>query len=460
MINVVIQGLGFVGSASAFAIANKKNKSKLLFNVIGIDQNSLQGRKRINNINKYKFPFLTNDQKLLDAVKKSKKNKNILASFSKKFYSKANVVLVSINCDILIKKNTYDIDLDKFLSSLKDIFNNVNEGTLIIIQSTIPPGTTEKFIYPLMKKILIKRKINFNKVYLAHSYERVMPGKNYLNSFTNIWRVYAGINKISADKCQNFFSSIINVKKFPMTRLNNTNSSELAKILENSYRAVNIAFIQEWVNFAEEIKVNLYDVIKAIKLRPTHSNIANPGFGVGGYCLTKDPLFAKIASYKIFNKQHKFLFSSNAIEINKNMPLESLKKIKSYFNNNLKNKNILMMGVSYKEDIDDTRLSPSEIFFKKAKFYGANLILNDPYVKYWNELKIKINNKLPSSSKINCIIFCVNHENYKKIDFKKWLGKEKNKILIIDAIKVLTDKQISQINKLTHVMVKTVGIDK
>ena len=458
MINVVIQGLGFVGSATAFALASKQKNKKPIFNIIGIDQKTVEGKRRINSINKGNFPFINLDKKIRLLTTNSFKHKNIKASSSTKYYAKADIVLVSINCDIIVNDKKEDIQLNSFLKSLEIIFLNIKEGTLIILQSTIPPGTTKNLVYPKLIKILKNRKIDTEKVYLAHSYERVMPGENYLDSIINYWRVYSGINDKSANKCEEFFKKIINVKKYPMTRLENTNSSELSKVLENSYRAVNIAFIDEWSKFSEEIGVNLYQVIDAIKKRPTHSNLRYPGFGVGGYCLTKDPLFAKISAKKIFKlNDQNFEFSSKAIKINQNMPLNSLKKIENFFNYNLNNTKILIMGIAYKGGLDDTRFSPSEIFYKKAKSKGAKLFLNDPFVKKWSEINKKVDQSLISPNKINCIIFCVNHSKYKKINFKKWINTS-NSILIIDAVNVLSEKQKVQISQNMNITFKTIGV--
>ena len=130
-----------------------------------------------------------------------------------------------------------------------------------------------------------------------------MPGENYYDSITNFWRVYSGINKESELKCRKFLESFINTKKYPLTKLQNTRSSETAKVLENTFRAVNIALIDEWTKFANETNIDLQDIIKAIRVRPTHTNIMLPGIGVGGYCLTKDPGFAQIALKEIFKKK-------------------------------------------------------------------------------------------------------------------------------------------------------------
>ena len=220
-----------------------------------------------------------------------------------------------------------------------EIAHHIPEGTLLIIESTVPPGTCEKIIYPMIKDIFEKRSLNIDNFCLAHSYERVMPGKNYLSSIINFWRVFSGINKKSEKKCEEFLSKVINTDEYPpppppppLTCLQNTIASETGKILENSYRAVNIAFMEEWGRFAEHTGIDIYEIIDAIRMRPTHSNMRQPGFGVGGYCLTKDPLFAKIAARDIFKIDgHDFPFSSQSVNINSKMPKVTFRKIEEYF---------------------------------------------------------------------------------------------------------------------------------
>ena len=260
MKKVVIQGLGFVGSATAVAISSKLNKNnKPLFNVTGIDLNNRTGRIRVNQINSGNFPFKTLDHSISKEAKKSFIRGNLNASFSSDEYSNADIIIISINYD-LERKNKKKLNLYDFKKSCSAIAKKISKNTLIIVQSTVAPGTCEKIIYPILNKNLIKRKINPKLVWLAHSYERVMPGKNYLQSITNYWRVYSGINDISAKKCADFLKKIINTKKYPLTKLDSTTSSEIAKVLENSYRAVNIAFIEEWSRFCEEINIDLFEL--------------------------------------------------------------------------------------------------------------------------------------------------------------------------------------------------------
>ena len=144
-----------------------------------------------------------------------------------------------------------------------------------------------------------------------------MPGKDYFNSIINYWRVYSGINDESADRCRDFLETVISTNEYPLTRLKKTTASEISKVLENSYRATTIAFMEEWGRFAEAVDVDLFEVVDAIRMRPTHSNMRQPGFGVGGYCLTKDPYFAMLASRELFNRNDlEFPFSTMAVRLN------------------------------------------------------------------------------------------------------------------------------------------------
>ncbi len=442
MIKVCIQGLGFVGAAMATAVSSKTYKNKKpIYNVVGIDLDNPLGKQRINLINKGDFPFATSDKRLLKEIKKSHLRGNLRASSNISHFRDADIILVSTNCDLEIKNGQKKINLSSFTLGINTLSEVAKEDALIIIESTVPPGTCEKIILPIFKKSFKKRSLDINKLSLAHSYERVMPGENYFDSIINYWRVFAGINKSSALKCKTFLETIINIDDYPLTELKCTNASETAKVLENSYRAVNIAFIDEWSRFAEDIRIDLFEVIDAIRFRPTHNNIRQPGFGVGGYCLTKDPLFAKIAAEEIFNRKgHDFLFSTNAVSVNSKMPLESLKKLNEYFKNNLKNRRLLIMGITYREDIGDTRFSPSETFAKAAIKEGANIEAYDPLVDNWPELKdVKLLNDLPVADNYDAILFTVAHKHFNKIKLESWLKNKKT--LIFDTNNVLSKDQ-------------------
>lgn len=449
MKTVIIQGLGFVGAAMAVAASNALDIEGFpFFNVIGVDLPTEIGKQRVEKINSGLFPFETLDKKIISSCKKAVKRGNLSATTDENVFKKADVILVSINLDLTFKKSEPIFNLVPFKEAIYTLGKHVKKGSLIIIETTVPPGTCEKVVKPIIRESLELRNIDVNSVHIAHSYERVMPGANYLDSIINFWRVYSGTTPKAANLCKNFLSKIINVKKYLLTKLESTTASETAKVLENSYRAVNIAFIEEWSRFSESAGINLYDVIDAIRIRPTHSNIRQPGFGVGGYCLTKDPLFAKIAAKDIFGfRKFDFPFSSKAIETNKVMPLVTLKKLQDNFKGSLLNKKILLMGISYREDVGDTRFTPAEIFYKNAIKKGAKIIPHDPLVKYWDEVNTKVLSEIPNPNTFDAIVFTVRHSAYSKIKFNKWL-KPNSKSLIFDANNVLKNSQRKDISKM------------
>ena len=211
---------------------------------------------------------------------------------------------------------------------------------------------------PILRECFNKRGLDVEKIKLAHSYERVMPGEKYYDSIINFWRVYSGINEESALACEKFLSKVINTKKYPLTKLSSTLASETSKLLENTYRTVNIAFIAEWTRYAEKVGIDLFEVIQAIQTRPTHKNIRFPGIGIGGYCLTKDPAFAPAASKELLKQDLDFPFSKLAMNESSKMPLHAVSRMRELLGGDFHNKNILICGVSYRENIGDTRYSP------------------------------------------------------------------------------------------------------
>lgn len=438
---VCVLGLGFVGSAMAIAIASAEMNNKKIYNVIGIDLPTERGKKIVDDLNSGKFPFKSNDIDLKNAIENIYESRNFIATTDSNQISKADVIVIDINLDILYDSNDNPyMNLDNFSQSMRLVGAKIKENALVIVETTVPPGTCEKIVKPIITEEFLKRGI-VNRPLISHSYERVMPGKNYFKSITNYWRVYSGVDEKSAKMCEAFLKTVIKTEEYPMTRLNTTTSSETAKVLENSYRAMNIAFMEEWGRFAENIGIDLYEIINAIRLRPTHSNMMQPGFGVGGYCLTKDPFFAKLASEQIFNiPDTSFPFSFEAVKTNNKMPLVSLYKIEKELVD-LDKKKILLLGISYREDVGDTRFSPSEIFAKEAIKKGAILYYNDPYVKYWQEMKVKVSQSIYKNEVFDVIVFAVKHSEYKKISFKDWSSINKN-TLIFDANNVLSFEQI------------------
>jgi UDP-N-acetyl-D-glucosamine dehydrogenase len=438
---VCVQGLGFVGSAMATAVACSKNESgKLNYNVIGIEQPSVSGRKIVEAINKGKFPIVNRDKKLLEAFSSAYNAGNFIATMDPLSYKLASITIVDIHLDIDVSQDKPSIDFSGFKKAIGTLGEYMSPGSLIIIETTIPPGTCEKIVAPILEEKLKGRNLPKNSILLAHSYERVMPGSDYLDSIINFWKVFSGMTSEAANACEVFFNSVINTKEFPLTRLHSTTASETAKILENSYRAVNIAFIEEWGRFAEAIGIDLFEVIDAIRVRPTHKNIRQPGFGVGGYCLTKDPVAQLISADEFYGlEEFQFPFSSMAMKVNRSMPSVTLKKVQKLLGGSLTGKKILLLGISYRPEVGDTRFSPSETFVRLVREKGGEVISHDPIVTCWEEFGEKVDRDVPSPDFFEAVILAVPHNFYKVFDYIAWLGDRRP--LIFDANNVLSSRQ-------------------
>ncbi len=456
---VCVQGIGFVGSAMAVAVADERKKNgNPYFNVIGVDLETPEGRVRIDALNSGKFPFKIVDKKLLKALRTAHEQGNLIATSDEQVYSMASVVLVDVHLDIEDVNNNPSVDFEGFKKAIRTLGRRMKPGSLIIIETTVPPGTCEKIVAPELESCLIERGLPGNSILVAHSYERVMPGKEYYDSIINFWRVYSGLTPQAADACEDFLSKIINIGDYPLTRLHSATASEMAKVLENSYRAMNIAFIEEWSRFAESAGVDLFEVIEAIRMRPTHNNIRQPGFGVGGYCLTKDPLFAPIAAKTILGFDYlEFPFSIQALKINNQMPLGSLEKIETMLDGSVKGKSILLLGISYRPDVGDTRHSPSQVFAENARKRGAEIVCHDPLVQYWQELDMEVPRNIPLAKNFDAIVFAVSHKQYSELNLEEWLSG--NRPCILDANGVLTQSQ-REFLKNTDICFESVGRGK
>ena len=363
------------------------------------------------------------------------------------------------NSDFSRTLTNYDVNLNPFKKGVETIGNNCKENVLILVETTVPPGTCEKVVYPIIKECLLNRGLSIDKFKLGHSYERVMPGPDYIDSIQNFYRVYSGIDEKSAISVEKFLRTIISTEKYPLTQLANTNATEMAKVLENSYRAMNIAFMVEWSRFAELADVNLYEVVSAIRMRPTHSNMMLPGIGVGGYCLTKDPLLASWAKQNLFDSSQPLKQSETSVQINDQMPLFAFNYLKETFKENLSGKKVFLLGVSYRSDISDTRYTPVEPFYDYLASEGAKIHLHDPYVDIWEEKGIEVSSDLDELLKedMDILVFCTNHSEYiNNASLVESISNNKNqKKFIFDTVGVLNQNEIN-ILKQSHT-VKVVG---
>ena len=441
MINVCIQGLGFVGAAMAVAVANSRNPNgEPRYRVVGVDQPTQQGMGRIDSINQGVFPFPTSDSKLLSEYAAAKDVGNLTATCDQSVYKLADIVVVDVPLDIPFDDDLPILRISGFKNAIRTVGRLVPAGSLVLIETTVPPGMCDKVIAPMLFHELDQRGIAPDSVHLAHSFERVMPGEEYFDSIVNYWRAYAGYNDAAADACEEFLTTVVDTDRFPLRRLSSMLASETTKVMENTYRAVNIAFIDEWTKYAEQVGIDLYEVLEAIRVRSTHSNIRFPGLGVGGYCLTKDPAFAPASARQFYNlPELEFPFSELAIKVNNSMPIHTVDRLTKMLDGNLGGKKILILGISYRQDIGDTRYSPVEILVKKLKLNGATIEAFDPFIEYWPEMRLKLPTELPSPVYVDAVVFAIPHRQFRTLDLIDWLGNSAP--MILDAANVITEEQ-------------------
>jgi nucleotide sugar dehydrogenase len=438
---VCVQGLGFVGSAMATAVADARAASgDPCFNVAGVELPTPEGLAKVAAINAGVPPILANDDKLAATLAAAHARGNLIATTDERAYALATVVLVDVPLDVTDADGRPTVRLDGFREAMRTLGHHMPCGSLIIIETTVPPGTTEKVAAPELAAALRERGLPGDAVLIAYSYERIMPGRAYLDSIVHLSRSYAGLTPAAADACEAFLSKVIDVEDHPLSRLPTPTACETAKVLENSYRATLIGFMEEWSRFAEAVGVDLFDVIETIRLRPTHSNMRYPGFGVGGYCLTKDPLLAAVSARELHGRADlQFPFSTLAVSVNRMMPLATLDKVTGMLGDDLDGVTLLLMGVSYRQDVADTRHSPSETFVREARARGATVLCHDPLVRYWNELRSPVLSELPPADGVDLVVFAVGHPEYRQLDLACWLGDSRP--CVIDAADVLSAAQ-------------------
>lgn len=439
---IVVQGLGFVGAVMALVCANSIKEN---YAVIGVDLLNKETYWKIGSINEGVFPLIADDPKIYEYFERVNSMGNLYATYDSVAYKYADVIVVDINLDVIKSADNFDdytVDLTGFKTAISTIGMHCKENALVLVETTVPPGTCEKIVSPILRLELGARGLDGNKIKIAHSYERVMPGPNYIDSIENFYRVYSGVNEESADAAEIFLKSIISIERYPLTRLGHTNATEMAKVLENSYRAMNIAFIVEWSRFAETSGVNLFEIVEAIRMRPTHSNMMLPGLGVGGYCLTKDPLLASWSRKNLFNDNEGLAQSEVAVKINDQMPSYAYQFFLKKFRRNVRSLNVSFFGVSYRGDVGDTRYSPVFNLYKYFNMGGCTISLHDPFISYWYEAEVDVEKNIDFALEgdIDIIIITTSHSTYLQESFVKKLCNLP-RLFIFDTLGIFSEVQ-------------------
>jgi UDP-N-acetyl-D-glucosamine dehydrogenase len=394
---VVVMGLGFVGAVMAAVVADSVDKEtgEAKKFVIGMQRPSTRSYWKISMLNRGVSPVKAEDPEVDAVIKRCVLDrKNLIATYTYDVLSLADILIVDVQCDFLKEDlgncKSGKAEISALEESLGIVAQKIRPDCLVLIETTVPPGTTEYIAYPVLKKAFVTRGIDSEPL-LAHSYERVMPGRDYVKSIRDFWRVCSGINAESRTLVVRFLSEVLNVQQFPLTVLDRPIESETAKIVENSYRATILAFLDEWSNFCEKNGVDLIKVINAIKVRPTHNNIIFPGPGIGGYCLPKDGGLGVWAYRHLMGfEDDNFRITPEAININDTRALRAVHLVRDALRNMGKivaASTVSVLGASYREDIGDTRYSGSELIVRKVAEMGGNILVHDPYVEHWWEFE-------------------------------------------------------------------------
>ena len=475
---VVVMGVGFVGAAMAAVVADTedKNGEPTKF-VIGMQRPSTRSYWKIPLLNRGMAPVKSEDEELEPMIARCvNEKKTLTATFSYEVLKLADVVVSDVQCDYLKESfgNVRDgqTDMVALENSLEIVAEHIPPDTLVIIETTVAPGTTEQVAYPIMRKVFRKRGIQSDPL-LAHSFERVMPGKEYVASIRDFWRVCSGINEEATRRVEKFLREVVNTEEYQLTVLDRPIESETAKIIENSFRATILAFLDEWSIFAERNGVDLIKVIEAIKVRPTHNNIIFPGPGIGGYCLPKDGGLGVWAYRHIHGFEDDiFKITPLAIDINDTRGLHVAQLTRDAMRNMgrpLAAAEILLLGASYREDVGDTRYSGSELVVRRLTEMGAELRAHDPYVQHWWEFEKQDEYPSPTHSLkrffrnqdklvalrierdlkkalagADAVIFAVRHQPYLDLDPDEVVETAGGPLAVIDCFGILDDERIKR----------------
>jgi UDP-N-acetyl-D-glucosamine dehydrogenase len=447
--------------------------------VIGCQRPSTRSYWKIPLLNRGLSPVKAEDPEVDPMIARCvNEKKTLVATYNPDCLSLADCVVVDVQCDYLKadlgNMKTGDTEMAALEATLRTIGSKIGPKCLTLIETTVAPGTTEFVAWPILKKAFAKRGIDSEPL-LAHSYERVMPGRDYVASIRDFWRVCAGCNDEARRRVEKFLHEVLNTRDFPLTVMDRPIESETSKIVENSYRATILAFLNEWSLFAERNGVDLIKVIEAIKMRPTHDNIIFPGPGIGGYCLPKDGGLGFWAYKHLLGFQDGdeiFKITPTAIDINDTRGLHVAELVRDALRNMgryIAGADVLICGASYRQDVGDTRYSGSELVVRKLTEMGAEMRVHDPYVDHWFELEKQgtypaigqswsrfFRNQEPLTEIVvqkdietaiegaEAVILAVPHEAYLNLapeDVVKWAGAP---LAVIDCFGILNDEKITR----------------
>lgn len=389
---ICILGLGYIGLPSAALLANKG------YRVHGVDINE----HVVDTINNGKIHIV---EPMLDELVKSAVEKNFLVADIEPVESDIFMIAVPtpFHADKFNKNTNSPIpNISHVISAAKKIAKYIKPGNLVLLESTSPVGTTDK-----IADTLKDAGVDIEEIFIAHSPERVLPGQ-IIKELVENDRLVGGINKKSTKLASNFYKSFVDGEVIETS----AKTAEMAKLTENSFRDVNIAFANELSILCDDMDINVMELISLANKHP-RVNILNPGCGVGGHCISVDPWFIvdqADGSAKLIEKARRI--NDHKREWVKDKIIDHIIKFQRKFN---KTPSISCMGLSYKPDIDDLRESPAlKISKDLSKLYKINVV--EPNIRDIEGLNL-IN--LDEALKMDICIYLVAHKEFSNISLKE-----------------------------------------
>lgn len=395
MEKVCVLGLGYIGLPTASILATNG------FKVLGVDVNE----EIVHVINKGGLPIEESGLKTI--MQAAIHSGNFNAALQPE---PADVFIIAVPTPVTNDKKA---DLSFIKAAAESIVSVLNKGNLVILESTSPPGTTQNLLAPILEKSGLKIG---EELFIAYCPERVLPGK-ILTELINNNRIIGGINDKSAQEAKKLYSRFVEGKIV----LTDATTSEMVKLVENTYRDVNIALVNELAIICDKLKINVWDVINFANLHP-RVNLHLPGPGVGGHCLAVDPWFI----VEKFPQEAKII--SLCRKVNDSMPQYVIENVLKLIEN-IKSPKITILGVSYKANIDDVRESPALSIIRELDARGINFSIYDPHVK---QFSYELSNLTDSFKDSDLVLVVTDHKEFKYL-YPLELGKIMRHRILFDT---------------------------
>lgn len=387
---ITVLGLGYIGLPTGLLLANSGHT------VYGFDTDK-------DKITKLQNDEVYIQEKGLDSLFNKTNNKTF---FPIDKLIKSDVFIIAVPTPLDHEKHCSD--LSYFRSALELIAPHLEKGNLIVIESTVPPGTGEKLVFDQLKRAGFEKK---DDILISHCPERAIPG-NTLYEMKHNDRIIGGLTEKATKLTKKIYSSFVKGNIFETT----ITTAETIKLMENTYRDINIALANEFALIAEDLGINVWEAISLANKHP-RVDILWPGPGVGGHCLPIDPWFLTQVSTKgkIIN---------TAREINDNMPQHIVKLIKKAIGHKT-NPTITILGLTYKKNVDDYRESPGMRITSLCEKENWNIKTFDPFFK-----KDKNKDIYSVIKDSDCIVFVTAHDVFKELDISKIASIMRTKTVI------------------------------